>query len=300
MYITLIAVVIAAPMYFYPIFLMKVMCFALFAMAFNLLMGYGGLLSLGHAAFFGTGAYVSAYLSSRYGANPEISILIGTLAATAMGVVFGALAVRRHGIYLAMVTLGLSQLVYFFALRSPFTGAEDGIQGVKRGSLFGVISLRDDMTFYWVIATVFLLLSFFIYRLVYSQFGMTVRAVRDNEKRAISLGISPFKVKLMLFTVSAAISGIAGSMKALVFQIASLADLHIATSGEVVLMTLIGGVGTIAGPAIGALIVVIMQNYLAFLGQWVVFFQGAIFVVAVLAFRQGIVGVFAKLLGRPL
>lgn len=291
---------IALPFMVYPIFLMKLMCFVLYASAFNLLLGYCGLLSLGHAAFFGGGAYVAALALARWGLAPELALVLGTGFAAVMGLAFGALAIRRRGIYLTMVTLGLAQLVYFVAVSSRYLGAEDGVQGVRRGRFLGVFDLGNDLTLYAVVATVFALAMFVIYRVTFSPFGRVVRAVRGNEARAQSLGIDVSQAKLRIFVLSAALSGLAGSLKALVFQIATLNDLSLSNSGEVVLMTLIGGVGTFFGPLVGAAVVVISQNYLAWLGEWVVFCQGLIFVLCVLAFREGIVGVIAKKLRKTL
>lgn len=288
------------PAFVYPIFLLKVMCFALYAAAFNLLLGYCGLLSLGHAAFFGGGAYIAALALSRWGLTPEMALVLGTGLGAVMGLAFGALAIRRRGIYLTMVTLGLAQLVYFVAVSAPYFGAEDGIQGVQRGWLFGVLDLSDDGTLYAVVATIFALALLTIYRVTFSPFGRVVRALRANEVRAQSLGIDIAQAKLRIFVLSAAFSGLAGALKALVFQIATLNDLSLSNSGEVVLMTLIGGAGTFFGPLIGAAIVVASQNYLAWLGEWVVFCQGLIFVLCVLAFREGIVGVIARKIKRPL
>lgn len=299
-FLALALVLLVLPALVYPIFLMKVLCFALFAIAFNLLLGYCGLLSFGHAAFFGAGGYVAAYAALAWRLPPELSVALGTATALALGLAFGALAIRRQGIYLTMVTLGLAQLVYFVALRSPFTGAEDGIQNVPRGMLFGLIDLRNDVSLYFVVAAVFLASLLFVYRLVFSPFGQVLRAIRGNEPRAISLGLDVQTYKLSVFVISAGLSGLAGSMKAIVFQIASLVDVHIATSGEVVLMTLVGGVGTILGPVVGAVIMVVSQNYLAGFGEWVVFLQGLIFVLSVLMFRDGIVGVLSRKIGRPL
>lgn len=295
-----VLLLIVLPFFVYPIFLLKLMCFVLYASAFNLLLGYCGLLSLGHAAFFGGGSYMTALALAQWGLTPEVALVLGTGLAAVMGLAFGALAIRRRGIYLTMVTLGLAQLVYFVAVSSPYLGAEDGIQGVKRGWLFGVFDLSDDSTLYVVVATIFALAILLIYRVTFSPFGRVVRALRANEARVQSLGIDIAQAKLRIFVLSAALSGLAGSLKALVFQIATLNDLSLSNSGEVVLMTLIGGVGTFFGPLIGAAVVVISQNYLAWLGEWVVFCQGLIFVLCVLAFREGIVGVIAKKVKKPL
>ncbi|MCZ0737314.1 branched-chain amino acid ABC transporter permease [Phreatobacter sp. AB_2022a] len=299
-FVGLAVALLILPFLVYPLFLIKVLCFALFALAFNLLLGYCGLLSFGHAAFFGAGSYVAAYAALAWRLPPEMAVLLGTVAAAALGLGFAILAIRRQGIYLTMVTLGLAQLVYFVVLRSPHAGAEDGLQNVPRGRLFGIVDLASDVTTYFVVAAVFLSALLLIYRMVFSPFGQVLRAIRDNEPRAISLGIDVQAYKLAVFIVSAALSGLAGAMKALAFQIASLVDVHIATSGEVVLMTLVGGVGTLFGPIVGTALIVSCQNYLAGLGEWVVFLQGLVFVLSVLLFRDGIVGVLARKIGRPL
>jgi branched-chain amino acid transport system permease protein len=295
------AVVLAvAPLVVYPVFMMKVMCFALFACAFNLLIGYVGLLSFGHAMFFGMASYVSAHAAKVWGLTPELAILSGTVVATALGFVAGSLAIRRLGIYFAMITLALAQMVYFFCLQAPFTGGEDGIQAVPRGHLFGVIDLSKPLSMYLVVLTVFLGGFLFIYRIVHSPFGQVLKAIRENESRAISLGYDVDRYKLVAFVLSAGLAGLAGATKALVFQLASLTDVHWSMSGEVVLMTLLGGLGTIFGPVLGAAVIITMQNYLAQLGAWVTVVQGLIFVVCVLAFRRGIVGEIAHLIKKPL
>ena len=262
-------VALAAPFLVYPIFAMKVLCFALFASAFNLLLGYVGLLSFGHAAFFGMAGYMSAHAAKVWGVTPEIAILAGTAVAALIGLIFGALAIRRQGIYFAMITLALAQMVYFFALQIPFTGGEDGIQAVPRGRLFGLIDLANDTTLYYVVAVIFMAGFLFIYRVIHSPFGHVLKAIRENEARAISLGYAVNRYKLIVFVISAALSGVAGATKAIVFQLASLTDVHWTMSGDVILMTLIGGVGTILGPFVGAVIVVGMTNYLAGFGAWV-------------------------------
>ncbi|MGI6246600.1 MAG: branched-chain amino acid ABC transporter permease [Pseudochelatococcus sp.] len=300
LFVALVAVLLAAPHVLYPVFLMKVLCFALFASALNLLLGYGGLLSFGHAAFFGFASYVSAHAAKVWGLSPELAILSGTAAATVLGAAFGALAIRRQGIYFAMITLALAQLVYFLSLQAAFTGGEDGIQSVPRGVLFGVLPLADDRTLYYVVATIFLAGFLLIFRIVHSPFGQVLRAIRDNEPRAISLGYRTVQYKLATFVISAGLAGLAGATKALVFQLASLTDVHWTMSGEVVLMTLVGGMGTIFGPAIGAVVTVSMQNYLATLGAWVPIVQGIVFVVCVLLFREGIIGVLSRWTKRPL
>jgi branched-chain amino acid transport system permease protein len=299
-FIALLGLLLVAPFQFYPVFLMKVLCFALFASAFNLLLGFGGLLSFGHAAYFGTASYIAAHAAKVWGLTPELAILSGTVVAGVLGLVFGSLAIRRHGIYFAMVTLAFAQMVYFFALQAEFTGGEDGIQAVPRGELFGVISLRSDLNLYWVVLAIFFLGVLAIYRIVHSPFGQVLKAIRENEPRAISLGYAVNRYKLMVFTMSATLAGLAGATKAIVFQLASLTDVYWTMSGEVVLMTLLGGLGTVFGPMVGALVVVTMQNYLAQMGDWVTVIQGGIFVVSVMLFRQGIIGVLGNWLKRPL
>ena len=286
-----IAVMLAiAPFVAYPVFVMKVLCFALFALAFNLLLGYGGLLSFGHAAYFGMASYVSAYTAKNWGLTPELAILLGTAVGAGLGLVFGALAIRRQGIYFAMITLALAQMMFFFYLQAKFTGGEDGIQGVPRGKLFGFIDLANTMVMYYTVLVVFLAAFWFIYRVVHSPFGQVLKAIRENEPRAISLGYDAERYKLLAFVLSAALTGLAGSVKAIVFQLASLTDVHWTMSGEVVLMTLLGGMGTIFGPVVGAFAIVGLESYLASFGQWVTVITGVIFVVCVLAFRRGIVG----------
>ena len=299
-FIVLAVVLVAAPFLVYPVFLMKVLCFALFASAFNLLLGYGGLLSFGHAAYFGMASYVSAQAAKVWGLTPELAILSGAAVAALLGLVIGALAIRRQGIYFAMVTLAFAQMIYFFALQAPFTGGEDGIQAVPRGELFGVIPLADDRTLYWLVATIFLLGILAIYRIIHSPFGEVLKAIREHEPRAISLGYSTNHYKLLVFVLSATLAGLAGGTKAIVFQLASLTDVYWAMSGEVVLMTLLGGMGTVFGPMVGAAVVVTMQNFLAPLGAWVTVIEGIVFVICVLLFRAGIVGVLGRLLRRPL
>ena len=295
-FLVLVAAVIAAPTVLYPIYLMKVMCFALFACAFNLLLGYVGLLSFGHAAYFGLGGYVGAHAAKAWGLPPELAILAGGLCAAVLGAVFGWLAIRRAGIYFAMITLALAQMMYFIFNQVPFTGGEDGIQQVPRGALFGLISLAPDMAMYAVVAVVFLAGFLLVFRIVHSPFGQVLKAIRDNEPRAISLGYRVSQYKLMAFVLSAALAGVAGGTKAIVFGIATLTDAHWNMSGEVVLMTLVGGMGTIFGPVVGALVIISMQNYLAQFGAWVTIIQGAIFVACVLAFRRGIIGELARVL----
>lgn len=295
-FVVLGAVVLIAPAFIYPIFLMKVLCFALFASAFNLLLGYGGLLSFGHAAYFGAASYVTAYAAKVWGFPPEASILTGVLAATLMGAAFGAIAIRRQGIYFAMITLALAQLTYFFAVQTPgFTGGENGLQDVPRGRLFGWIGLDDDMALYAVVAVIFMACVLFIERVVGSPFGQVLKAIRDNEPRAISLGYQTSRYKLLAFVLSTALAGLAGSLKAIIFQVATLTDVHWSMSGEPVLMTLLGGLGTTFGPMLGAAIIIAMQDYLAHLGGWITVIQGGVFVLCVLLFRRGIVGTLGAL-----
>jgi len=288
--LVLIALLLPFQDFIYLVFAMKVLCFALFACAFNLLLGFTGLLSFGHAAFFGTAAYVTAYLCKELGFSPELGILLGVLGSAVLGFLIGALAIRRQGIYFAMVTLALSQMVYFLAVQLPFTGGEDGIQGVPRGMLFGLIDLKNDVAMYYFVLAIFLFGFVLIMRAVNSPFGQVLKAIRENEPRATSLGYDVDRFKLMSFVISAALAGLAGSMKSLVFQLATLTDVHWHMSGEVVLMTLLGGMGTILGPVVGAGIVVGLQNYLANIGSWSTIATGFIFVVCVLAFRRGVVG----------
>ncbi len=292
----MVALFAIAPFVAYPIFLMKALCFALFACAFNLLIGYVGLASFGHALFFGWASYVTAYAAKTWGFSPELAIIAGVATAAVLGLVVGSLAIRSQGIYFAMITLALSQMMYFFALQAKFTGGEDGIQGVPRGRLFGVFDLSDEMTMYVFVVVVVLAGFLLIYRIINSPFGEVLKAIRENEQRAISLGYAIDRYKLVAFVLSATLSGLAGSLKALVFQLASLTDVHWTMSGDVLLMTLLGGLGTVFGPVVGAFLVVAMQNYLAPFGQWVLVIQGAVFVVCVLAFRRGIVGEIARLL----
>jgi branched-chain amino acid transport system permease protein len=274
----------------YPVFLMKALCFALFACAFNLLLGFGGLLSFGHAMFLGTAGYVSAYAAKGWGLPPEFAILLGTAASALLGVVVGALAIRRQGIYFAMITLAIAQMMYFFFLQTPFTHGEDGIQSVPRGRLFGFIDLSSTTTIYYVVLAIFLAAFLFIYRVIHSPFGQVLKAIRENEPRAISLGYDADRYKLLAFVLSATLAGLAGAVKAIVFQLAALTDVHWSMSGEVVLMVLLGGMGTIFGPVVGAFVIIALENYLAPFGQWVTIITGVIFVVCVLAFRRGIVG----------
>ncbi len=289
-----------APLVAYPIFLMKVMCFALFACAFNLLIGYGGLVSFGHAMFLGTAGYASAHAAKVWGFPPEFAILFGTAASALLGLVTGLLAIRRQGIYFAMITLALAQMVYFFYLQAPFTGGEDGIQAVPRGKLFGMIDLRNVWAMYALVFAVFVGGFLLIHRTVHSPFGQVLKAIRENEPRALSLGYDVNRYKLLAYVLSATLAGLAGATKALVFELASLTDVHWTMSGEVVLMVLLGGLGTVFGPVVGALVIVAMENYLAQLGSWVTVTQGVIFVICVLTFRRGVVGELGHWLKKPL
>ena len=294
----LLAAGLAAPFVGYPIFLMKVLCFALFASAFNLLIGFTGLLSFGHAMFFGFAAYVSGHAAKVWGLTPELAILAGTASAAGIGAVTGWLAVRRQGIYFAMVTLALAQMVYFICVQAPFTYAEDGIQSIPRGSLFGVVDLSGDRTMYYLVFAVFMLGLLGIYRIIHSPFGQVLKSIRENEARALSLGYDVDRYKLVAFILSATLAGLAGATKSLAFGLATLTDVSWQMSGEVVLMTLLGGMGTILGPALGAAIIVTMQNYLSGLGSMVTIIMGATFVACVLLFRRGIVGELEYRLGR--
>ena len=296
----MVAIFGLAPLVVYPVFLMKVMCFALFACAFNLLIGFGGLLSFGHAMFMGTAAYACAHAAKAWGWNPEWAILFGVLSALVLAVIAGALAIRRQGIYFAMITLALSQMMFFFYLQTPFTGGEDGIQAVPRQALFGVIDITDSGPMYALVMAIFLIGFGLIWRIVHSPFGQVLKAIRENEQRALSLGYDTDHYKHMAFILSGTLAGLAGATKALVFQLASLTDVHWSMSGEVVLMTLVGGMGTLFGPVLGAAVIVTMQNYLAELGSWVTIVQGFIFVVCVLAFRRGIIGELGHWLKKPL
>jgi branched-chain amino acid transport system permease protein len=286
----MVAIIIAAPTVLYPVFLMKVLCFALFACAFNLLPGYVGLLSFGHAAYFGMGSYIAAWTAKYWGLSAELAIILGGLTGGTLGLVFGWLAIRRQGIYFAMITLALAEMVYFFCTEAPFTGGEDGIQQVPRAKLFGVFSMQADMSLYWLVAGVFLLGFLLIHRIIHSPFGQVLQAIRENEPRAVSLGYRVDDYKLLVFVLSAALAGVAGATKSQVFGIATLTDVHWSMSGEVVLITLIGGIGTVFGPVVGALLFGALETYLAQFGDWVTVTQGAIFVACVLAFRRGIIG----------
>jgi len=289
----LLVLALVAPHFLYPVFVMKALCMALFACAFNLLLGYVGLLSFGHAAFFGGASYITAHAAKVWGLPPELAIVAGVAAAAALGLVFGYLTIRRQGIYFAMITLAFAQMVFFFCLQAKFTGGEDGIQAVPRGHLFGFIDLNHPLVMYYFVLVVFLFGFGVIMRAINSPFGQVLKAIRENEPRAISLGYRTERYKLLAFILSAALAGLAGSTKALVFQFASLTDVNWTMSGEVVLMTLIGGIGTILGPVVGAFLLTTMENYLAQTGSWVTIIEGIIFVICVLTFREGIVGVVA-------
>jgi branched-chain amino acid transport system permease protein len=292
---------VVAPAVVYPVLLMKLMCFAMFAMAFNLLIGFGGLLSFGHAAFFGGGSYACAYLAKVAGLTPELALLSSVAAMALLGAICGTIAIKRDGIYFAMITLALAQLFYFLAvLNTQITGGENGIQAVPRGLLFGILDLKSDLALYTCVAVLFIGSIALVHRIIHSPFGQVCKAIRDNEARAISVGYSVNRYKIMLFTLSAAIAGLAGATKALVFQMATLSDVHWSTSGEVILMTLLGGMGTIFGPIVGATVVVALQNFLAGFGEWVTVIQGVVFAICVLAFRDGLIGLVAKRTGRQL
>jgi len=308
-YAALLLLGLAAPFVVYPVFLMQLLCFALFACAFNLLIGYTGLLSFGHAAFFGGAAYITGYLVKQVGLTPGLGVLAGTVAAGLMGYIFGLLTIRRQGIYFAMITLALAQVVYFIALKAPFTGGEDGLQDVPRGLLFGMIDLGHtyhvagrplELNLYYFVFAIFCLGFWLIHRTIHSPFGQVLKAIRENEPRAVSLGYKVERFKLLAFVLSATLAGTAGATKSLVFQLASLTDVHWGTSGEVVLMTLLGGMGTVLGPVVGAFTVVTLHSELSSIGSWVTVVIGAIFVICVLAFRRGFIGELARLLKRPL
>ncbi|MDO8455766.1 MAG: branched-chain amino acid ABC transporter permease [Burkholderiaceae bacterium] len=296
----LLALALIAPLIgLYPVFVMKLLCFAIFACAFNLLLGFTGLLSFGHAAFFGTAAYVTGWLIKSYQVTPEVGILAGILASGLIGLVIGAVAIRRQGIYFAMITLAMAQMVYFALLQTPFTGGEDGLQGVPRGALLGLLSLESDTVLYYVVVAIFAAAFLAISRIVTSPFGQVLKMIRENEPRAISLGYRVDQYKLLAFTLSAALAGLAGSLKTLVMGFATLSDVHWTMSGEVILMTLLGGVGTFFGPVFGAGIVISLQNLLADkVGSWVNVIIGVIFVVCVMAFRKGVIGELQALLER--
>jgi branched-chain amino acid transport system permease protein len=275
----------------YPVFMMKLLCFAMFACAYNLLLGFSGMLSFGHAAFFGTSAYATAWLATAHGWGPASAILAGVAVSALVGLLVGSIAIRRRGIYFAMITLALAQLIYFVCLEAPFTGGENGLQGVARGSLFGLLPLRSDIVMYYLVLAAFLAQFLFIRRVVHSPFGQVLRAIRENENRAVSLGYDVNRYRLLAFVLSATLAGLAGSLKALVLGFVTLSDVQQANSGEVILMTLLGGTGTFSGPVIGAAVVVTLQEYLSdIVGGWVTVIIGAVFIACVLAFRRGIIG----------
>jgi branched-chain amino acid transport system permease protein len=309
LWLVLLVAGLAAPFVIYPVFVMKLLCFALFACAFNLLLGYSGLLSFGHAAFFGGAAYVTGYLVKNAGLTPELGVLAGTIFASALGFVFGSLAIRRQGIYFAMITLALAQIIYFVAIKAPFTGGEDGLQDIPRGKLLGLLDLDHayhlwgktlELNLYYFVFALFCLGFWLVHRTIHSPFGQVLKAIRENEPRAVSLGYKVERFKLIAFVISASLAGMAGAAKALVFQLASLTDVNWHTSGEVVLMTLLGGLGTVLGPLAGAFTVVTLHSKLSAIGSWVTVVIGAIFVICVLAFRRGFVGELGRLLKRSL
>ena len=299
-FVIMLAFMIAAPFFAYPFFVMQMLCIALFACAFNLLIGYVGLLSFGHAMFLGMASYVCAHAAKEWGLTPEVAILCGVIVSAIMGLVAGALAIRSQGIYFAMITVALSQMVFFFCVEAPFTHGEDGIQSVPQGRAFGLFDLSKTPTLYVFVCAMFLIGFFIVYRTVNSPFGEILKAIRENEPRAISLGYRVQRYKLTAFILSAALAGLAGATKAIVVQNASLTDVGFQMSGEVVLMTLLGGMGTLYGPVVGAVVVVSMQNYLAQFGEWVTVIQGCIFIACVLLFRRGIIGEIGNALGLKL
>ncbi|HYJ44878.1 MAG: branched-chain amino acid ABC transporter permease [Xanthobacteraceae bacterium] len=295
-FLVMVGFLAVAPAFIYPVFLMKALCFALFACAFNLLIGYVGLLSFGHALYFGWASYLTAYSAKAWGFPPELAIFTGVATAALFGLIAGSLAIRRQGIYFAMITLAFAQMMFLVAVRAPFTGGEDGIQAVPRGTLFGLVNLNDQTNMYITVVVIFLAGFLLIYRVINSPFGEVLKAIRENEARAISLGYKTERYKLVAFVLSAALAGLAGGTKAIVLQIASLTDVNWPMSGEVVLMALVGGLGTVFGPVVGAFVIIAMQNYLAQVGQWVTVIQGVVFVACVLLFRRGIIGELANLL----
>ena len=294
----LLGLALAVPFVLSPVFIMKALCFAIFAMSLNLLLGYAGLLSFGHAALLGSGSYITGHVAKVWGLPTELALLVGVAAGALMGLLFGVLTSRRAGIYFAMITFALAQMVYFLALQLPFTGGEDGLQAIPRGYLLGTFDLTDNVLMYYFVLAIFILGLAFVWRVVTSPFGQVLRAVKDNEPRAISLGYKPHHVKIVVFTIAGGLGGLAGGLKALVFGIASLTDVYWHTNGEVVLMTILGGVGTLFGPVVGAFVVVLIQNYFAESGAWVTIIQGIVFVVVVLSFRRGLVGELGPLLRR--
>jgi branched-chain amino acid transport system permease protein len=300
-FIIMTALLVIVPMTgLYPYFVMQVLCFALFACAFNLLVGYGGLLSFGHAMFLGTAGYITGHALKEWGVLPEIGIILGVAGSATLSVITGLVAIRRQGIYFAMITLALSQLLFFIYLQTPFTHGEDGIQGIPQGRMFGVFDLSQPITLYYVVLVIFLFGFLLIYRVIHSPFGEVLKSIRENEQRAISLGYKSDQYKLLAYILSGTLAGLAGAVKVFVAQNASLTDVHWTMSGELVLMTLVGGLGTVFGPVVGAFVIIAMQQYLAGFGQWVTVIQGTIFVVCVLTFRRGIVGEIAHYSKRSL
>ncbi|MGN6388101.1 MAG: branched-chain amino acid ABC transporter permease [Burkholderiaceae bacterium] len=313
-YLAFLVLLLVAPTFMYPVFVMKVLCFALFACAFNLLIGYTGLLSFGHAAFFGGAGYVTGYALQQVGLPPLVGILLGTAAGALIGLIMGGLAIRRQGIYFTMITLALAQMLYFLCLQAPVTHGEDGMQGIPRGTLFGLFNLEHDRTLYYLVLAICVIGFALIARIIDSPFGQVLRAIKENEPRAVSLGYDVDRYKLLAFVLSAALSGLAGATKTVVLGFETLTDVHWSMSGLVVLMTLVGGLGTLAGPIVGAIIIVSLENRLGEIGKWfagvsgidwfrtigdsVTIVTGLIFIVCVLAFRRGIVGEFAARLGR--
>jgi branched-chain amino acid transport system permease protein len=297
----MLAVLVAAPFIgLYPVFLMKALCYVIFACAFNLLLGFTGLLSFGHAAYLGSAAYVTGWLVRSAGWSPEAGVLAGVVIGAALGLVVGLIGIRRQGIYFAMITLAMAQMIYFVCLQVPFTGGEDGLQGVPRGKLLGMIDLSSDLAMYFVVLAVFAAVFLFIIRIVHSPYGQVLKAIRENEARAVSLGYDVNRYKLLAYVLSTALAGLAGSLKTLVLGFATLSDAHWSLSGEVVLMTLLGGMGTFAGPVLGAFTIIGLQDYLADrVGSWVTVIIGVTFVVCVVAFRRGIVGELLAFQQKP-
>jgi branched-chain amino acid transport system permease protein len=298
LFIIMLAAGLSAPFYAYPVFVMDLLCFALFACAFNLLLGYVGLLSFGHAAFFGGAAYITGYVTKEWGLTPLLGVLAGAGFAMVLGTAFGYLAIRRQGIYFAMVTLALAQIVYFMALQMPFTGGENGLQGIPRGHLFGFIDLNNSLAMYYFVFAIFLVGFGIIYRTIHSPFGEVLQAIRENESRALSLGYDVDRFKLLAFVISATLAGLAGATKAIIFQFAALTNAHWQTSGEVILMTLVGGLGTVFGPVVGAITVGALSHELSSFGSWVQVILGTNFVVCVMVFRRGIIGEVQRLASR--
>ena len=288
------AFVAVSPLFLYPIFLMKIYCFIIFACAYNLLLGYTGLMSFGHAAFFGMGAYLCGYAATQWGLPFELSVLTGTVFAGVLGFLFGWIAIRRTGLYFAMITLALAQMVYFVAMQAPFTGGENGIQSVPRGTVLGILDLSSNTTLYWLMAMIVLAMLAFYNRIIHSPFGQVLRAIRNNPERASSLGYNIDRFKLAAFTISAAMAGFAASLKTIIFGIATLTDVSTVISTEVVLINLVGGIGTIFGPVVGSFIILSLEHFLSPYGPWVLLIQGIVFTLFVLLFRQGVVGELQK------